>query len=116
MTVVARSAAPHKRKRDLVTLGLGAWSILVYVFLFLPITYVVIYSFTKSDSFLVWGGRSLKGYRLLFDNEQLKHSIGNSLKVAVGATILSVILGGLAGIGQMDETFHVARVSHPRHA
>ena len=98
MSVVARSATPRRRKRDLVTFGLGAWSAVVYIFLFLPIVYVIIYSFTKSDSFLVWGGRSLKGYRRLFDNEQLKHSIGNSLKVAVGATVLSVILGGLAGI------------------
>ena len=95
----AAQAAPRKRlKLDWLSLGLGAWSIAVYVFLFLPIVFIIAHSFTKSDSLLVWGGRSLKGYRRLWHNQQLRHALGNSLKTAFFATLVSVILGGLAGI------------------
>ncbi len=98
MTATAVNIPKPRRKRDWLTFGLGVWSIAVYVFLFLPIAFVVAHSFTKSNSFLVWGGRSLNGYRKLWHNDQLKHALGNSLKTAFFATIVSVILGGLAGI------------------
>ena len=95
---VARSATPRRRKRDFVTFGLGAWSA--------PRLHLPVSSDRVRDHLLVHdkrlvprlGRAHLKGYRRLFDNEQLKHSIGNSLKVAGRGTIIAMILGGLAGI------------------
>jgi ABC-type spermidine/putrescine transport system permease subunit II len=92
-------AAPRRRRSfDVLTLGLGLWTIVVYIFLFLPIVFVVVHSFTNSRDFTTWGGFTTKWYSTFLDNQPLKTSLENSLKVAVLATLLSVVLGGLAGI------------------
>ena len=54
------AATPQRRRGsfDFVTFGLGVWSMIVYVFLFLPIVFVVAHSFTDGNAFLVWGGFS----------------------------------------------------------
>jgi putrescine transport system permease protein len=94
-----RTTAPRRRRRlDVLTLGLGLWTVVVYVFLFLPILFVVIHSFTDSRDFTRWGGFTTRWYSTFLDNAALKTSLQNSLKVAVVATLLSVVLGGLAGI------------------
>ena len=94
------SAPPRKVRRrfDGVTLGLGIWTVAVYVFLFLPITFVVIHSFSDNRDFTRWGGFTTRWYTRLFDNHALKTSLSNSIKVAIVATLISVVLGGLAGI------------------
>jgi ABC-type spermidine/putrescine transport system permease subunit II len=98
-TTRAAASTPRKRRRfDTLTLGLGIWTVIVYGFLFLPITFVVIHSFTDSRDFTRWGGFTTRWYTRLFDNHALKNSLTNSLKVAVLATLISVVLGGLAGI------------------
>jgi putrescine transport system permease protein len=93
------TATPRKVRRfDTVTLGLAAWTVLVYVFLFLPIAFVVIHSFSDSRDFTRWGGFTTRWYSRLLDNHSLKTSLSNSIKVAIVATLISVVLGGLAGI------------------
>lgn len=95
----AAEAAPRKRRRfDTVTFGLGLWTVVVYIFLFLPISFVVIHSFTDSRDFTRWGGFTTHWYTRLLDNHGLKNALANSIKVAIVATLISVVLGGLAGI------------------
>jgi ABC-type spermidine/putrescine transport system permease subunit II len=95
----ATAAAPRKSRRfDTVTFGLGLWTVLVYIFLFLPISFVVIHSFTDSRDFTRWGGFTTHWYTRLLDNHSLKNALANSIKVAIVATLISVVLGGLAGI------------------
>ena len=95
----AAEAAPRKRRRfDTVTFGLGLWTVVVYIFLFLPISFVVIHSFTDSRDFTRWGGFTTHWYTRLLDNHSLKNALANSIKVAIVATLISVVLGGLAGI------------------
>jgi ABC-type spermidine/putrescine transport system permease subunit II len=95
----AAEAAPRKPRRfDTVTFGLGLWTVVVYIFLFLPISFVVIHSFTDSRDFTRWGGFTTRWYTRLLDNHSLKNALANSIKVAIVATLISVVLGGLAGI------------------
>ncbi len=47
---------------------------------------------------LVWQGFTTKWYRELFENEPLLQAIRNSLKVAVGSTLIAVVLGTFAGV------------------
>ena len=68
------------------------------MFMFLPILFVVVHSFTDSRDFTRWGGFTTDWYRRFLDNPGLHDSLMNSLKVAVVATMISVVLGGLAGI------------------
>jgi spermidine/putrescine transport system permease protein len=93
---------PPKRRRlpfDLTTVGLGIWTVAVYVFLFLPIAFIIIYSFNEGGALLgSWVGWSTKWYSEAWHNDQLVESIKHSLTAAVGSTILAVVIGALAGI------------------
>jgi ABC-type spermidine/putrescine transport system permease subunit I len=85
---------PRRRRRfDVSSIGLAVWSVLVYGFLFLPIIYIVIYSFNAGSA-----GWSTQWYPEFWNNEQLTQSIKHSLTAAVGSTILAVVIGGLAGV------------------
>jgi putrescine transport system permease protein len=99
MTAIAVTPPPTKRRRiDFLSIGLGIWTVIVLVFLFLPIGFIVAHSFNKGKALLVWQGFSTKWYHELFRNEPLLQAIRNSLKVAVGSTLIAVVLGAFAGI------------------
>lgn len=68
-----------------------------FLFLYLPIFSLIIYSFNKSKLVTVWGGWSIKWYIELFNNQQIIDAAIVSLKVAFITATLSVILGVLAG-------------------
>ncbi len=99
MTAIAVTPPPTKRRRiDFLSIGLGVWTVIVLIFLFLPIGFIVAHSFNKGKALLVWQGFSTKWYHELFKNEPLLQAIRNSLKVAVGSTLIAVVLGAFAGI------------------
>ncbi len=66
---------------------------LVFLFLYLPIVLLIVYSFNASDFISVWGGFSLEWYRKLFDNGPVMDAVKNSLIVAIPTTAISVVLG-----------------------
>lgn len=78
--------------------ALAVWTGAVIVFLFTPIAFVVAHSFTNNKSFFRWGGFTTKWYSEMWSNTQLTSSVSNSFKAAIGATIISVVLGSIAGI------------------
>ena len=59
----AVEAGRKGRRRDLADVGLRSWAILVYVFLFLPILVIVVYSFNNGRAMITWNGVGLNGYR-----------------------------------------------------
>lgn len=73
--------------------------ILVFVFLYSPIMFLVIFSFNNAKIKTNWSGFTLKWYRELFNNEEIISSFYNTLKIAIIATIFATILGTLAAIG-----------------
>ena len=72
---------------------------LTYVFLYVPILILVVMSFNESSLPYRWTGFSTRWYGVLFENEQIHAGLANTLLVAVGSTVLSVILGTLLAIG-----------------
>jgi spermidine/putrescine transport system permease protein len=82
--------------RDLV---LGASSILVYSFLYLPIFVLVVLSFNRGGQSTHWGGLSLQWYGELLESEDLIASFGNTLRVALAVTAISTVLGTSLAIG-----------------
>ena len=62
-------------------------------FLYLPIVVLVVYSFNASKLVSVWAGFSLGWYQTLFEDEAVMAAFGLSLKVAVLASAMSVVLG-----------------------
>ncbi|MBW4047200.1 MAG: ABC transporter permease subunit [Proteobacteria bacterium] len=73
-----------------------AWMILVYVFLYLPIVVLVVYSFNDSRMVTVWGGWTLKWYGAVVHDQEVISGLMLSLKVALATATTSVVLGTLA--------------------
>jgi spermidine/putrescine transport system permease protein len=78
---------------------LGAQFGLVLAFLYLPIAVLVWLSFNESGLPTAWGGFSTKWYSSAFGNDDLIKAGGNTIFVAVGATLISTVLGTLYAYG-----------------
>lgn len=71
----------------------------ILAFLYLPILVLIIFSFNASKSKTVFSGFTLEWYQKLFQNELIMTSLGNTLIVAVVASVIATILGTVACIG-----------------
>lgn len=70
----------------------------IMAFLYLPLIYLIAYSFNDGKT-SVWKGFTFKWYVALFQDSQIMHSLYNSLLVALLASLFATILGTLAAIG-----------------
>ncbi|MFD1705342.1 ABC transporter permease [Siminovitchia sediminis] len=77
---------------------LGAWSVLVYMFFYIPIIILIVYSFNDSKISTTWNGFTFSWYEKLASNEALIASIVNSLIVAGVSTVISLIIGTCAAL------------------
>ena len=68
------------------------------LFLYLPIFVLIIFSFNEGKT-TVWKGFSLKWYEQLFRDDNIINALGNSLIIAVLASVFATILGTAAAIG-----------------
>ncbi len=68
----------------------------VFLFLYLPIFILVIYSFNANRVVGVWSGFTLDWYRTLFQDAAIGNAFRVSMWVAFWSTILSTILGTMA--------------------
>ncbi|MBT4594845.1 ABC transporter permease [bacterium] len=66
---------------------------LAYLFVYLPIAFLVIFSFNASDMPARFTGFSLKWYKALLHSPQILTALKASLIIAAATSILSVILG-----------------------
>jgi spermidine/putrescine transport system permease protein len=76
-----------------LTWFLNGWTAAVFVFLYLPILILVVYSFNASRLNIVWHGLTLEWYARLLQNAPLLRAAQNSLVIATISTTCSVILG-----------------------
>lgn len=72
---------------------------LIMLFFYLPIAYVILFSFNESKSLTSFTGFSLKWYDKLFASRTMMESVYYSVLVAVIATIVSTIVGTIVAIG-----------------
>ncbi len=79
----------------------GKWIylILVLMFIYLPILILAVYSFTDSTNIGAIRGFSLQNYITLFTTDELRHMIGGTLLLAVGAAAIATVLGTMGAIG-----------------
>jgi len=73
------------------------WMAAVFLFLYIPIFSLVIFSFNDSPLVTVWTEFSFKWYRALAEDHELIAGFLLSIKVAFLCGLFSVILGTLAG-------------------
>ncbi len=72
---------------------------LIYLFLYLPIIIVVVFSFNSTYHSLLWHHFSLHWYHVLFQDDDIGLVTLHSLIVAVCAATLACILGSIIAIG-----------------
>ena len=72
---------------------------LIMVFFYLPIVYVIFFSFNESRSLTNFTGFSLQWYQKMFETRAMMESIYYSTLIAVIATIVSTIIGTIVAIG-----------------
>lgn len=84
-----------KRKRPIGKLLM----ILTVIFFYLPIVFVIVFSFNSSKSLTHFAGFSLRWYDKLFRSRSMMESLYTTILVAVVATFVSTIAGTIAAIG-----------------
>ena len=72
---------------------------LTFLFLYLPIFLLIVFSFNAGESSAVWQGFSLDWYRALFENRLIMESLYTTLLVSLLATVISTAAGTFAAIG-----------------
>ncbi len=88
-----------EKRRSKWSLLTNGYLILVLLFIYLPIGYVVLFSFNESKSLTNFTGFSLRWYENMLQDETMLQSIYYTLLTAVIATAVSTVVGTVAAIG-----------------
>lgn len=79
--------------------GISGWMTLaVYLFMFMPIAVLIVFSFNDAKSTVVWKGFSLRWYAEVFDNRNIGKALHVSLIVALASAMISTAIGTLAAV------------------
>ena len=76
-----------------------AITILVYIFLYIPMIILGVASFSTGKDIAVFSGFTFHQYRELFRDDALVALLTNSLIIAILSTLLATILGTVASLG-----------------
>lgn len=72
---------------------------LILFLLYLPILFLIFYSFTPAETTGVWEGFSFELYGRVFLNEKIMRALLNTLIIALSSATVATILGTLGAIG-----------------
>jgi spermidine/putrescine transport system permease protein len=97
-TAVARKRTRHEIRAAFNGHILTWFSMGIFLFLYVPIIILIIYSFNANRTVGVWTGFSTQWYRDLWNDARLLNALGVSLWVAFWSTVVSTILGTLAAL------------------
>jgi len=75
------------------------YTAIIMVFLFAPIAILLVFSFNEAKSLSVFSGFSLKWYRELFRDSETLKAVGNTLILAISASLISTVMGTAAAVG-----------------
>ncbi|MFU0833985.1 MAG: ABC transmembrane type-1 domain-containing protein [Oscillospiraceae bacterium] len=79
---------------------------LFYLFLYLPIFIIILFSFNTSKMNILFHGFTLKWYSVMIHNYTLLSALKNTLIVAFYSTLLSTVIGTIAAVGMYRYKFH----------
>ena len=99
-----RGAGKGRRRIDrgaaAVEIWLRAHTALVYLFLYLPIVVVVVFSFNDTHRRVTdWDGVSLRWYEYVLGNAEIQRYLMNSLIVGLATGIIATVAGTMAALG-----------------
>lgn len=70
--------------------------LLVFIFLFLPIFVLIVFSFNTSKLNIIFEGFTFRWYLELFKNSMLLEALWNTLLVAIISTLVSTVIGTIS--------------------
>jgi putrescine transport system permease protein len=73
-----------------------AWMVLIFLFLYLPLMFMVVFSFNSTRQDAVFTGFSLRWYEALGRDNKIVEGFWLSLQIALATGILSAVLGTFA--------------------
>lgn len=79
-------------------IALWTAALVAYAFLYVPLVIVVVYSFNDSRLNAEWVGFTFDWYRKLAQNDEMIAAAGHSLLIALVASLVSTVLGTMAGV------------------
>ncbi len=72
---------------------------LTIVFFYLPIIFMIVFSFNSSKSLTHFTGFSLEWYQKMFNNREMMNSLYVTILIALIATVVSTLIGTISAIG-----------------
>lgn len=81
------------------TIGLHACWYLTLAFLYIPLVYVVVFSFNAANSYARFPGLSLRWYERLLENPYLMGAFYNSVVLALTSAVIATAIGAILGYG-----------------
>lgn len=81
-----------------IDMTIGGMSVLAYIFLYLPIVTLIVYSFDKSDFTANWKGFTWHWYSVLFHDPVILGALKVSLIVAGSTAFISTAVGTLTAV------------------
>ena len=88
-----------RTKKSLLERFCSAYLLVILLFIYLPILYVIVFSFNDSKSMISFSGFSLRWYEAMLENREMLESIKYTVIVALIATAVSTVVGTIAAIG-----------------
>lgn len=86
----------NKKKTKIIS---NVYLFLVFLFLYIPIFALIIFSFSDSKSMGHIGGFTLKWYVNLFKNKTIMTALYYTLSIAIIASVVATIIGTISAIG-----------------
>jgi spermidine/putrescine transport system permease protein len=95
-----RARAGVDRSAGLVEAWLRGHTVLVYLFLYLPILIVVIFSFNATERRVTdWDGFSLRWYEQVLASREIQRYLANSAIVGLATAVIATLAGTMAALG-----------------
>ncbi len=73
--------------------------ILMIAFFYLPILYMIVFSFNEGKSLTSFSGFSLRWYQHMFESREMMEALSTTFSIAIISTIVSTIVGTISAIG-----------------
>ncbi len=92
-----------------------SWLLAGYVFLYLPILTLIVFSFNDSKMVTLWGGFTFKWYGVIAHDTEVVDGFILSMKIALLTATASVVLGMLAAFAMVRYKSFFGRTSFAAH-
>lgn len=88
----------------------NVFAIIVFLFIYIPIIVMMVYSFNDQRNNYYWAGFTTKWYEEIFNGSDLLPYLWNSIVVAVVATAISIVIGVLGAMGLVRFEFKIKKL------